>query len=365
MYKSSSSSTANSRSSISTSSADKTFITLTKAVAALKQSNITENDASFYLKAIAKLCNVTCNRAKLGELGACEAVVALMSINKHFESAEVSKQGCYALWNLLAKDENRASLAICRLLPSLMRKHPRSSFFNDNNHRSFVMNCCGAMLNLCIGNDVNIENLGANGACKEVMAVFCAYPNIVAIQDKCCSLVDWLATNSSNRVKLLDACPLLVATLKNSAKIRVSLPAMCGIGTLVKGNKNNENSRKFRDDNACTAVVTAMRKNSKNANFIQMGCLTLHSLASSNAINDIEFSEVILAVVEILKKPLDIYTAQNACLVVSPLASKIENKILFNQLNARDLISKIQQDANLIAVGFVEAKKALKSLSGI
>ena len=135
-------------------------------------------------------------KTKLGEAGACEAVVSCLT--RHKDIAAVAEKGCYAVGNLSLNPANQTKLGeagACEAVLSCLTRHKDIAAVAEMG--------CKAVVNLSYNHPANRTKLGEAGACKAVVSCLMRHKDFAAVAHWGCRAVCNLSLNPANQTKLI------------------------------------------------------------------------------------------------------------------------------------------------------------------
>jgi len=213
------------------------------------------------------------NKAKLGQAGACQAVLEAMS--KHTSSSDVAVQGFVVLSSLAYDENNRILLGqagASRVVLDALKRHA------DNNSLAAEKGLV-AIRCLCWDSDLRFE-LCQNGACELILKVmneeqYCAIP-IVQMQG-CLALGNLANENGVNKASMGQdgACETIVRVMKteHGGLMYAALQALFSLAN------DDNNQVRFGRAGACPLVLEVMEKYGMYPQVVQFGCIAIYNLA--------------------------------------------------------------------------------------
>lgn len=243
---------------------------------AVQQSVGDEVIAARGLRRISHMAETAENRARLGSIGVCEAVVTI--IKAHMSNHKILSLGYVSISNLaLENDENRSRLGAadaCEVVALSL-----SNSWNKN--VSICLNGCCALRSLLFKNIQNRIKIGAHGVIRIVADIMRTYIQDVDIISQSIIIMANMAIDSQrNRQQLSSAgiCELVVVLLNTYIEVdHVVYQALVMISRLAMEDVFRV---KLGFCGACEGAVLSIRQHSTKVNVVQAGCSAIASLAT-------------------------------------------------------------------------------------
>jgi hypothetical protein len=212
------------------------------------------------------------------------SAVVVAALREHGANAAVQEQGCAALRNMCANDDNKVKAGGAGALEAVvaaLRAHGANAAVQEQG--------CRTLLRLC-ANDSNAVKAGGAGAIEAVVAAMCAHGANAAVQEQgCWALQNMCADNADNKTKAgaSGAIQAVLAALRAHGANADVQERGCDALRIICSS-NDSNAVKAGASGAIEAVVAALCAHGANAAVQERGCGALQNICANNADNKVK-----------------------------------------------------------------------------
>lgn len=212
------------------------------------------------------------NCAKMGPLGACEAV--LDCLNRNPNSAALSVAGCNTIGcmslNPAFNHEQFAKAGACEMIVRTMK------LFRDV--ESISKWACRAIYRLGEGHSAHRKIFADAGGCSELIKIFCLHASSAEVSEQCCLAVSILVEgNDANAKTVVDegVCACLVACMISHSDVSNVVLAACKMICAVSVLYNSE----LGAAGVCESLMAAFKKHARDEGVVRWCCKAISALA--------------------------------------------------------------------------------------